>query len=80
MILAFVGAIQLSTFGADIYVADLVAVAMLREMAPIMTGIVLAGRTGAAFAAQIAAMQSNEEIIALSTLGSGQRNSWCCRA
>lgn len=69
MILAFVGAIQLSTFGADIYVADLVAVAMLREMAPIMTGIVLAGRTGAAFAAQIAAMQSNEEIDALSTLG-----------
>lgn len=69
MILAFVGAIQLSTFGADIYVADLVAVAMLREMAPIMTGIVLAGRTGAAFAAQIAAMQSNEEVDALSTLG-----------
>jgi phospholipid/cholesterol/gamma-HCH transport system permease protein len=69
MILAFVGAIQLSTFGADIYVADLVAVAMLREMAPIMTGIVLAGRTGAAFAAQLAAMQSNEEIDALSTLG-----------
>lgn len=69
MILAFVGAIQLSTFGAQIYVADLVTVAMLREMAAIMTGIVLAGRTGAAFAAQLGAMQGNEEVDALSTLG-----------
>jgi len=69
MILAFVGAIQLKQFGADIYDANLVAVAMAREMAAIMTAIVLAGRTGAAFAAQIGAMQGNEEIDALSTLG-----------
>lgn len=69
MILAFVGAIQLRQFGADIYDANLVAVAMTREMAAIMTGIVLAGRTGAAFAAQIGAMQGNEEIDALTTLG-----------
>lgn len=69
MIFAFVGAIQLKQFGADIYVANLVAVAMFREMGAVMTGIVLAGRTGAAFAAQIAAMQGNEEIDALSTLG-----------
>jgi phospholipid/cholesterol/gamma-HCH transport system permease protein len=69
MIFAFVGAIQLKQFGADIYDANLVAVAMAREMAAVMTGIVLAGRTGAAFAAQIAAMQGNEEIDALSTLG-----------
>jgi len=69
MILAFVGAVQLRRFGADIYDANLVAVAMTREMAAIMTAIVLAGRTGAAFAAQIAAMQGNEEIDALSTLG-----------
>ena len=69
MIFAFVGAIQLQQFGADIYDANLVAVAMFREMGAVMTGIVLAGRTGAAFAAQIAAMQSNEEIDALSTLG-----------
>jgi phospholipid/cholesterol/gamma-HCH transport system permease protein len=69
MILAYVGAIQLGKFGADIFVADLVTIAMLREMAAIMTGIVLAGRTGAAFAAEIAAMQSNEEVDALSTLG-----------
>jgi phospholipid/cholesterol/gamma-HCH transport system permease protein len=69
MIFAFVGAVQLRQFGADIYDANLVAVAMSREMAAVMTGIVLAGRTGAAFAAQIGAMQGNEEIDALSTLG-----------
>jgi phospholipid/cholesterol/gamma-HCH transport system permease protein len=69
MILSFVGAIQLGRFGADIYDADLVAVAMSREMAAIMTGIVVAGRTGAAYAAEIGAMQANEEIDALSTLG-----------
>jgi phospholipid/cholesterol/gamma-HCH transport system permease protein len=69
MIFAFVGAVQLRQFGADIYDANLVAVAMAREMAAVMTGIVLAGRTGAAFAAQIGAMQGNEEIDALSTLG-----------
>jgi phospholipid/cholesterol/gamma-HCH transport system permease protein len=69
MIFAFVGAVQLKQFGADIYDANLVAVAMSREMAAVMTGIVLAGRTGAAFAAQIGAMQGNEEIDALSTLG-----------
>jgi phospholipid/cholesterol/gamma-HCH transport system permease protein len=69
MIFAFVGAVQLRQFGADIYDANLVAVAMTREMAAVMTAIVLAGRTGAAFAAQIGAMQGNEEIDALSTLG-----------
>jgi phospholipid/cholesterol/gamma-HCH transport system permease protein len=69
MIFAFVGAVQLKQFGADIYDADLVAVAMAREMAAVMTGIVLAGRTGAALAAQISAMQGNEEIDALPTLG-----------
>lgn len=69
MIFSFVGAVQLRQFGADIYDANLVAVAMAREMAAIMTAIVLAGRTGAAFAAQIGAMQGNEEVDALSTLG-----------
>ena len=69
MIFAFVGAIQLRQFGADIYVANLVAVAMAREMGAVMTAIVLAGRTGAAFAAQIGTMQVNEEIDALATLG-----------
>jgi len=69
MIFAFVGAIQLKQFGADMYDVNLVAVAMAREMAAVMTAIVLAGRTGAAFAAQIGAMQGNEEIDALFTLG-----------
>lgn len=69
LILAFVGAVQLRTFGAEIYVANLVTVAMTREMAAIMTAIVLAGRTGAAFAAQLGTMQANEEIDALTTMG-----------
>lgn len=69
LIMAFVGAVQLRQFGADIYVANLVVVAMSREMAAVMTAIVLAGRTGAAYAAQIGAMQGNEEIDALTTLG-----------
>lgn len=67
--IAFVGAIQLRQFGADIYVANLVGLAMTREMAALMTGIVLAGRIGAAYAAQLGTMQGNEEIDALSTIG-----------
>lgn len=69
MILGFVGAVQLEQFGAGIYVADLVGIAMVREMGAIMTGIVLAGRTGAAYAALIGTMQGNEEIDSLVTLG-----------
>ena len=69
MIFAFVGVMQLNAFGAGIYTADLVAVAMIREMAPIMTAIIMAGRTGAAYAAQIGTMKVNEEIDALQTLG-----------
>jgi phospholipid/cholesterol/gamma-HCH transport system permease protein len=68
LILAFVGAVQLKQFGAGIYVANLVAVAMAREMGAIMTGIIMAGRTGAAFAAQIGSMKVSEEIDALKTL------------
>jgi phospholipid/cholesterol/gamma-HCH transport system permease protein len=69
LILAFIGAIQLRLFGAQIYVADLVGIAMVRLMAAIMTGIVMAGRTGGAFAAQLGTMQVNQEIDALKTLG-----------
>lgn len=69
LILAFVGAIQLQLFGAEIYVADLVGIAMVRLMAAIMTGIVMAGRTGGAFAAQLGTMQVNQEIDALKTMG-----------
>lgn len=69
LIFAFVGAVQLSMFGAEIYVASLVAIAVVRVMGAIMTGIIMAGRTGAAFAARIGTMQVNEEIDALATLG-----------
>jgi len=69
LILAFVGAIELTRFGASIYVADLVGIASVRELACIMTGIVLCGRTGAAFAAQLGTMKVNEEISALQTFG-----------
>jgi phospholipid/cholesterol/gamma-HCH transport system permease protein len=69
LILAFVGALQLQAFGAQIYVADLVGIATVREMGAMMTAIVMAGRTGAAFAAQLGTMQVNEEIDALATLG-----------
>jgi phospholipid/cholesterol/gamma-HCH transport system permease protein len=69
LILAFVGAVQLRQFGAQIYVADLVGLAMAREMGPMMAAIIVAGRTGAAFAAQLGTMQVNEEIDAFKTLG-----------
>ncbi len=69
LILAFVGAIQLEMFGAQIYVANLVGIAMVRVLAAVMTGIIMAGRTGAAFAAQLGTMQVNEELDALEVLG-----------
>jgi len=69
LILAFVGAVQLLQFGAQIYVANLVGIAMVRELAAMMAAIVMAGRTGAAFAAQLGTMTVNEEIDALQTLG-----------
>jgi len=68
-ILAFVGAVQLQQFGAAIYVADLVGIAMVREMGAMMTAIVIAGRTGAAYAAQLGTMKVNQEVDALTTMG-----------
>jgi len=68
LIFAFIGAVQLRQFGAQIFVANLVGLAMLREMGVVMVGIIMAGRTGAAFAAQLGTMQVNEEIDALKTL------------
>jgi phospholipid/cholesterol/gamma-HCH transport system permease protein len=68
-ILAFIGAVQLAMFGAQIYVANLVGMAMTLEMGAMMTAIIMAGRTGAAFAAQLGTMTVNEEIDALTTLG-----------
>ena len=69
LILSFVGAIQLKQFGAAIYVANLVGIAMVREMGAMMTAILMSGRTGAAFAANIGTMQVSDEISALQTLG-----------
>jgi phospholipid/cholesterol/gamma-HCH transport system permease protein len=68
-ILAFVGAVQLEKFAAGVYVADLVGIAMVREMAAVMTAIIMAGRTGGAYAARIATMLGNEEIDALTVTG-----------
>jgi phospholipid/cholesterol/gamma-HCH transport system permease protein len=68
-ILAFIGATELSKFGAGVYVANLVSIGMVREMAALMTAIIMAGRTGGAYAAQIAAMEGAQEIDALRTLG-----------
>lgn len=68
LILAFVGAVQLQTFGATIYVADLVGVAMVRDMGALITGIIMAGRSGAAFAAQIGSMKVTQETDALTTM------------
>ena len=69
VILAFIGAVQLRRFGAQIYVADLVGIAMVREMGAVMTGIIMAGRTGAAFAAQLGTMKVTQEIDAFTTIG-----------
>jgi phospholipid/cholesterol/gamma-HCH transport system permease protein len=69
LILAYLGADQLRMVGAQIFIADLVAIGMVREIGALMTGIIVAGRTGAAFAARLGTMQVNEEIDAFKTLG-----------
>jgi phospholipid/cholesterol/gamma-HCH transport system permease protein len=69
MILAFLASVQLKMFGAEIFIANGVAVGMVRVMGPLMTAIIMAGRTGAAFAAQLGTMQVNEEVDALQTMG-----------
>ena len=69
LILAYLGADQLRLVGAQVFIADLVAIGMVREIGALMTGIIIAGRTGAAFAAQLGTMQVNEEIDAYKTLG-----------
>jgi phospholipid/cholesterol/gamma-HCH transport system permease protein len=69
LILAYIGAVQLEYFGAQIFVADLVALGMTREMGATMTGVIMAGRTGASYAAELGSQRVNEEIDALTTLG-----------
>ncbi|WP_252374377.1 ABC transporter permease [Hydrogenophaga sp. 2FB] len=69
LIVAYMGASQLQRFGAQTYIADLVTIGVVREVAALLVGIVLAGRVGAAFAAQIGSMRANEEVDALATMG-----------
>ncbi len=69
VIIAFVGHMQLKMFGAEIYVAALVSISTIRILGAIMTGIIMAGRTGASYAAEIGTMRANEEIDALETMG-----------
>jgi phospholipid/cholesterol/gamma-HCH transport system permease protein len=71
LILAFQSAVPLKQFGAELYVSDLVAISVVRELGPLMTAILLAGRSGSAFAAEIGTMKVNEEIDALTTMGLG---------
>ena len=69
VVIAYQGAVQLKTYGANIYVADLVGYSMLRELAPLLTAILICGRTGSAYAAKIGTMKVREEIAALQTIG-----------
>lgn len=69
LISGYQGALQLSQFGADIYIADLVGVSITRELSPLMVAIIVAGRSGSAFAAEIGTMKVSEEIDALTTMG-----------
>jgi phospholipid/cholesterol/gamma-HCH transport system permease protein len=71
IVIAYQGADQLQRFGANIFIADLVGLSMLRELAPLLTAIIVAGRSGSAYAAQIGTMKVNEEIDALRTIGVG---------
>jgi len=69
VVLAYQGGMQLRTYGANIFIVDLVGITLLRELAPLLTAIIVAGRSGSAYAAQIGTMQITEEIDALRTLG-----------
>jgi phospholipid/cholesterol/gamma-HCH transport system permease protein len=69
LILAFQSSIPLRRFGADLFVANLVAVSLIRELGPLLASVILAGRTGSAFAAEIGTMEVNEEVDALTTMG-----------
>jgi phospholipid/cholesterol/gamma-HCH transport system permease protein len=71
VVIAYQGADQLQRFGANIFIADLVGLAMLRELSPLLTAIIVAGRSGSAYAAQIGTMKINEEVDALRTIGIG---------
>ena len=74
LVIAYQGADQLQRFGANIFVVDLVALAMLRELSPLLTAIIIAGRSGSAYTAQIGTMKVTEEIDALRTIGVGAQD------
>ncbi|MDX2457898.1 MAG: ABC transporter permease [Gammaproteobacteria bacterium] len=69
VVIAYQGSVQLKLYGANIYIADLVGHSMLRELAPLLTAILVCGRTGSAYAAQIGTMKVREEVAALQTIG-----------
>ena len=69
LILAFESAASLKMFGVEVYVADLIAIGLFRELGPLVTAIILAGRSGSAFAAEIGTMKVDEELDALTTMG-----------
>ncbi|BAF72312.1 ABC transporter permease [Sulfurovum sp. NBC37-1] len=69
MVIAYQGAVQLAKFGADIFIVDTVGISMVRELGPLMTAIVIAGRSGSAYTAEIGAMKITEEIAAMRTMG-----------
>ncbi|NIR31383.1 MAG: MlaE family lipid ABC transporter permease subunit [Gammaproteobacteria bacterium] len=71
IVIAYQGGVQLRTYGANIFIVDLVTVTMLREIGPMMAAVIVAGRSGSAYAAQIATMQVTEEVDALRTVGAG---------
>ena len=77
-ILAFIGGNELEMFGAQIYVANLVTTGMAQEMGPLMAAVIMAGRTGAAFAAELGTMQVNQETDALRTLAVDPVQFWWC--
>ena len=71
LVIAFQASVQLKQFGANVFVADVVGISMTRELGPLMTAIVICGRSGAAFAAELGSMRVNEEVDALRTMGFG---------
>ena len=81
LILGFQSAMTLRDFGAEVFVANLIAVSLFRELGPLITAIILTGRSGSAFAAELGTMTVTEEIDALTTMGlEPMRGSWWCRA
>ena len=79
IVVAYQGAEQLRRYGANIFVADLVGWSMLRECAPLITAIIVAGRSGSAYAAQIGTMTVTEEIDACARSALRRSTCWCCR-